>query len=285
MPAASLLGGNDSDSGGNGPVHAIAGEAELHQATQEVIFRGLGNRQSGGQSRIWQSVNSVTAPVIILNRLKQTLTAEANGAANPVRTILVSNAPAKSGSGKSSSGKLESGNPDQKNKQNAPSVIRVRSGDLHYSEGERLALFHSGSVGSVTAETTETGGTATVVSQDAEVKLLPAGTRLGTAANQPGRSPGPANVPNSANTSIDRLTARGHVAVDWPDRKGTGEKLVYLSDDGTFTLTGTSSAPPRITDQAQSTVTGSALIYHSRDGSVTVEGDGGKTETETRSRK
>jgi lipopolysaccharide export system protein LptA len=153
-------------------------------------------------------------------------------------------------------------------------VIRVRSGDLHYSEGERLALFHSGAVGSVTAETTGTGGTATVVSQETDVKLLPQGTHSG-----PGNASGPSN------TSIDRLTARGHVTVDWPDRRGDGEKLVYVGEDGTYTLTGTSSVPPRITDQARGTVTGSALIYHSGDESVTVQGDGGKTETETRSKK
>jgi lipopolysaccharide export system protein LptA len=127
-----------------------------------------------------------------------------------------------------------------------------------------------------------------VVSQQAEVKLLPAGTHSGRAPSA--GAAGAENVPGSenagrANSSIDRLTSRGHVVVDWPDRRGTGEKLVYLSEDQTFTLTGASDAPPRITDQARGTVTGSALIYHSRDGSVTVEGDGGKTETDTRSKK
>ena len=285
LPGASLLSSNDSSAGGNGPVHAIAAEAELHQATQEVVFRGsaspAGNGLSGIQPRLWQSVNSVTAPVILLNRQKMTLIAEANGTANPVRTILVSTAPAPSTAkdasavaGQIGPARLESDKSTSKRKPDARSVIRVRSGDLHYSEGERLALFHSGAVGSVTAETTGTGGTATVVSQETDVKLLPQGTHSG-----PGNASGPSN------TSIDRLTARGHVTVDWPDRRGDGEKLVYVGEDGTYTLTGTSSVPPRITDQARGTVTGSALIYHSGDESVTVQGDGGKTETETRSKK
>jgi lipopolysaccharide export system protein LptA len=145
---------------------------------------------------------------------------------------------------------------------------------MHYSEGERLALFHGGALGSVTAETTGTGA-ATVVAQEAEVKLNPAGVH-GNAGNTKS-----ATTSASGNTSLDRLTARGHLTVDWPDRNGTGEKLVYLSEDDTFTLTGTSAAPPRITDQARGTVTGSALIFHSRDDSVTVEGDGGKTVTNT----
>jgi lipopolysaccharide export system protein LptA len=282
MPGRSLLAANGSASGGDEPVHAVAAEAELHQATQEVIFRSGGNAsgaiQSGNLPRLWQSANSVTAPVITLNRQKQTLIAEANGAANPVRTVLVSNAPAPSSAGKTGTGKAGS-KAGSKAGQDSPSVIRVRSGDLHYSEGERLALFHSGSAGSVTAETAGADGTANVVSQEVEVKLLPAGTHSGTGGSQAG------NTRGQANTAVDRLTARGRVVVDWPDRRGTGEQLVYLSDDGTFTLTGGSGVPPRITDEAQGTVTGSALIYHSRDDSVTVEGDGGKTATDTQSRK
>jgi lipopolysaccharide export system protein LptA len=270
VAGTSLLAGTGS--GGNGPVHAIAEEAELRQSTQEVIFRMGGNAQSG-EPRMWQSVNSVTAPVITLNRQKQTLTAEANGVANPVKTVLVSNASV-TGSGSSKGTKPEAG---------GPSVIRVRSGELHYSEGERLALFHSGSLGSVTAETTGANGESTIVSREAEVKLASAGTHFASVSS--GAVSDMVKSPGASNASVDRLTASGHVVVDWPNHRGTGERLVYLSDDGNFTLTGTSTVPPRITDQAQSSVTGSALIYHSRDGSVTVEGDGGRTQTETRSKK
>ena len=164
-------------------------------------------------------------------------------------------------------------------------MIRIRSGDLHYSEGERLALFHGGSVGNVTAETTGTGA-ATVVSQEAEVKLFPAGVHANVRnAGARNAETGTASASTNSNVSVDQLTARGHVTVDWPDRNGTGEKLVYRSEDDTFTLTGTSTAPPRITDQARGTVTGSALIFHSGDDSVTVEGDGGKTVTNTQAPK
>jgi lipopolysaccharide export system protein LptA len=141
---------------------------------------------------------------------------------------------------------------------------------LHYSEAERIALFHSGQLGQVTAETTDTGGTSTIVSHETEVTLLPAGTH---AASQ------------ASNASIDVLTATGHVGIDWPGRHATGEKLVYRSEDGNYRLTGTATAPPRVTDELQGTVTGSALILHSGDDRVTVEGDGGKTVTETRSKK
>ena len=213
--------------------------------------------------RLWQSVNSVSAPTITLNRTKQTLVAVANGAAEPVRTVLVSQ-------GGMGAAKPEKSDTVAKPKAATPSVIRIRSGELHYSEAERIALFHSGQVGQVTAETTDAGGTSTIISHETEVTLLPAGTH---AASQ------------ASNASIDVLTATGHVGIDWPGRHATGEKLVYRSEDGNYRLTGTAIAPPRVIDELQGTVTGSALILHSGDDRVTVEGDGGKTVTETRSKK
>jgi lipopolysaccharide export system protein LptA len=276
----SLLGAGSSGSA-SGPVHAIAAEAELHQATQEVVFKGANG--AGNLPRLWQAADSVTAPVITLNRQKETLTATGNGAANPVRTVLLTNkalAPTKPNAGQDVA---------EKTKQDSPTTIRVRSGDLHYSESERMAVFHSGSGSQVTAETIGKDGQMTALADQAQV-LLPPESRRSTPLADPAASgesgaPRPARALGSANSAIDRLTAQGHVSVDWPGRKGTGEKLVYRGEDGSYTLTGTSSAPPRITDPVRGTVTGSALIFHSGDDSVTVEGDGGKTETETRSKK
>jgi lipopolysaccharide export system protein LptA len=279
-------GGSNAGSA-NGPVHAVAAEAELHQATQEVVFKGSGmtGSQPGNLPRLWQAGNSVSAPVITLNRLKETLSATGGGAANPVRTVLVTNAALATAKAEGSQDGKEKKKPD------TPSTIRVRSADLHYSEGERLAVFHSGPGSTVMAETIGKDGLVTVVADQAEVLLPPEAKRpgLSSASNavsgtsspsaKTGRALGPANA------AIDRLTAQGRVSVDWPGRKGTGDKLVYRGEDGSYTLTGTSSVPPRITDPVRGTVTGSALIFHGGDDSVTVEGDGGKTVTETRSKK
>jgi len=268
-PGLSLL-SSGSNPGANGPVLAVAAEAEMHQSTQEVIFRGPAahaeSSHAGDLPRLWQGANSISAPTITLNRKKQTLVAESGGAASPVRTVLINNRP-KSNGARPHNAALGT---TAKSNSGAPSVIRLTSGDLHYSEGERLAVLKSGAVGSVTAQTSDPGGTAIVTSQEADVNLMPAGVHSAS--------------PNG-NTSVDKLTAHGRVTVTWPDRKGTGEKLIYLSEDATFTLTGTSTAPPRITDQARGTVTGAALIFHTRDDSVTVEGDGAKTVTEARSPK
>ncbi len=279
LPGSTLLRGT----GANGPIHAIAAEAELHRESGEVIFHESARSSANVQPRFWQGANSISAPLILLNRQKLTLTATARGSSKPVRTVLVGNTEAKP---------LASG------RAATPSLIRLRSGELHYSEGERIAQFRGGTIGSVTAETTSSTGTAgngvaaTIVAQQADLRLMPAGAHpkagpggsgapADSAANSTANSP----VNSPVNAAVDQLTARGHVTVDWPGRHGIGETLVYQSDDGTFTLTGTAAAPPRITDQTRGTVSGSALIFHSRDDSVTVVGDGAKTVTETQSPK
>jgi lipopolysaccharide export system protein LptA len=188
----------------------------------------------------------VAAPVIVLDRERQTLVARTTDASQPVRAVLVS-------AGGAAPGKDAA-------KTNQPSVIRVRGGDLKYSDAERKAVMHSGVLGTVVAET----GTATSVSSEVEVSLLPAG------GNRDG-----------GQSQVDHMTARGHVVLTSEGRRGTGEQLVYTGATGEYVLTGTAAAPPRMTDPARGTVSGEALIFRGRDDSVTVEGGGQKTRTET----
>jgi lipopolysaccharide export system protein LptA len=75
------------------------------------------------------------------------------------------------------------------------------------------------------------------------------------------------------------------VVVNSAGRRGTGEQLVYSGETGEYVLTGTSAAPPRMTDPARGTVSGESLIFNSRDDSVSIEGQGQKTTTETTSPK
>ncbi len=228
---------------GQGPAHIVASEAQLHQATNEATFRG--------QARLWQQANSVTAPIIILNRALQTMTAQTTNAADPVRAVLVSAGGTKPGQNIAKPGQ--------------PSVIRMRGGDLWYSDVERKAVMRAGVLGNVLAETGLANSTSDVV----EVFLLPAGKANGQAA--PGQA------------QLDHLTARGHVVLMSEGRRGTGEQLVYNGATGEYVLTGTASAPPKMADPVRGTVTGEVLIFRGRDDSVRVEsaGIGQKTVTET----
>jgi len=246
--------------GGQGPAHVVASEAQLHQATGEATFRG--------RARLWQQANSITAPVIVLDRTRQTLVARAASAADPVRVVMLSAGGASGGLGGKSSGSptlpaqdvgraglvATPGSP--------PSVVRVRGGDLRYSEAERKAVIHGGAAGNVVAET----GTATVTSNDVELLLLPPGNHAGA---------------DSSAAQVDRVTATGHVVVGSQGRRGTGDRLVYSSETDEYVLTGTAANPPTMSDPAKGTVSGSSLIFNSRDDSVSIEGGGRKTSTET----
>jgi len=261
--------------GGKGPTHVVAAEAELHRAPDGdsvATFRG--------HARMWQQANSVAGPVIVLDRAKQRLVASSADPAEPVKAVLLSTGgletgskssnPAGNASGRDSAGvevrgKNSTGK-DSPSKAGTPSVIRVRGGDLKYSDAEHKAVMRGGALGTVVAETP----TATSVSDEAELLLLPPGNHAGK---------------DGGSAQVDRMTARGHVVVTSGGRRGTGEQLVYTGETEEYVLTGTAAAPPRMTDPVRGNVTGAALIFHSRDDSVSVEGGGSRTTTETTTQK
>jgi lipopolysaccharide export system protein LptA len=234
--------------GGNGPAHVVAADAQLSHATGEVAFKG--------HPRLWQQGSSVAAPVIVLDRQRQTLVARSADAAEPVRVVLVS---AAGSAAEPVSGKAAEG---AGGKSAAPSVIRVHGGALKYSGAERKAVMLGAQLGTVVAET----ATATSVSNEADLTLLPAGNHAGKDGGQ---------------GQVDTMIATGNVSVTSGGRRGTGERLVYTSETGEYVLTGTGALPPRMNDPVRGTVTGEALVFHSFDDSVSVEGGGRKTTTET----
>lgn len=134
--------------GGQAPTHVVSNDAQLNQATNDLLFFG--------QARLWQANNSVAAPRIILNRVRQTLVAEGENAVNA--TFL------------SAAGKQT---------QSAPQLIRFKGSLLKYSAAERKAwLSVAGKNSFVSAET----GTGTIRAETMEFILLPAGV------NEPGNS-------------------------------------------------------------------------------------------------
>lgn len=236
--------------GGQGPAHVVASEAQLHESSGEATFRG--------QVRLWQQGNSISAPVLVLDRTRQTLVARSTTAADPVRVVLVSAA----NLGLNPAGGSESGKSAATARPSGPSVIRVRGSDLKYSEAERKVVMRAREPGSVVAET----GTSTSMSSEVELILLSPGNHAGK---------------DGGSAQVDRMTARGHVTVSSQGRRGTGEQLVYSSETGEYVLTGSAAAPPKVNDPSHGTVTGEALVFNSRDDSVNIEGGGQQTTTNT----
>ena len=228
-------GAMDANFGAEGPTHVVAEQAELKRS-------GLATFK--GNARLWQEGNSVTAPVIVLDRTKQILTAQSANGKNPVQVVLVSATAGMPGKGRP-------GKPNQ------ASVVTVKAGELRYSGGERKAVMQAGAAGKVVASTAD----ANTTSSKLELTLLPPGNH--------GEKNGGAQV--------ERMTSTGHVVISSSGRRGTGEQLVYTGDTGSYVLTGTASEPPRLMDPTRGSITGQALIFNSRDDSVSIEGEGRKT--------
>ena len=238
--------------GGKGPAHMVAADAQLNESTGEATFRG--------HARLWQQANSVAGPVITLNQHMQTLVARSSDPAEPVRVVLLN----ASGAGADMHEEQPGGQTAESHagaKPEATSVIRVRGGELWYSDAERRAVMRGGALGAVVAET----GSATSSSDAVELRLLPAGNHEG----------------GSGQAQVDRMTATGHVALTWQNWRGTGEQLVYSGATGEYVLSGAAAAWPKMTNPERGTVTGEALIFHGREDSVSIEGGGRETRTET----
>jgi len=250
--------------GGRGPAHVVAAEAQLNQSTGEVAFRG--------HARLWQQTNFVSGPAIVLNQRLQTLVARSGDPAEPVRVVMLNAASVGDGGTKSN---MPDGSEDSRSASPASSVIRVRGGEFRYSDAERKAVMRGGSLGVVIAET----GTATSSSDAVELLLMPTGAHSGS-GTQP-QSGGTQPQSGGMQAQVDRMKATGHVVLTMQGRRGTGEQLVYSGATGEYVLTGTASAPPKLTDPGRGTVTGEALIFNSRDDRVSIEGGGRETQTET----
>ncbi len=249
--AVGRSGATDIALGGNGPAHVIAEEAQFNQSSSEATFRG--------HARLWQGADSIAGPVLVLNRQRQTLVARSANPAEPVRAVLLSNA---TPAAQPAIEPVDERRGRTGRRPTGPSVIRVRGGDFTYSDAEHSAWITGGALGQVVAET----GDATCTADKVALTL---------------RAPQSRNEHERAEGQVERMTASGHVVISSQGRRGAGARLVYTGATGQYVLTGTPSAPPRLTDPARGTVTGQALIFNSRDDSVSIEGGGRETTTET----
>jgi lipopolysaccharide export system protein LptA len=239
---------------GSGPVHVIADHAHLDHASDLSTFFG----KAGEPARLWQGSDSVSAPVLELSRAHATLAAHgAAGDGAAVNAVFTGS--------QNTSQNTPHTNPPAPTQQ--ASVVRVQSRTLFYAQNDNKAVFS----GAVVAQTT----TGVVHSNFMDVYFTPA-----PGPQPPGKTPQAS--PASQGSQISKIVARGAVQLQQPDRKGSGEELTYTAADGKFVLTGTSSAPPRLSDQVRGTVTGNALIFNDRDDSVVVNGGSSKAVTQTR---
>ncbi len=246
------------------PTHILADRADMDHATDVATFYGK-------PVRMWQGGNQVQAPVIEFSRPQQRLIARGEAGtgwstatqAAQVHTVLMSggkgsSGTVKGGAGKGGADKGGSGTAgcDVGGKTGAAAgrdsaaanVVRIASGGLIYSGIQRQADFRGG-IRADTADGTIRANEATVYRQQ-----VAADGAAGT------------SIPSLAG-DLDRVVATGHVQLDNPGMRGTGEKLVYTASDRVFLLTGDGKTLPKAVD-AQGTTTAPALRFQrSCDGS------------------
>lgn len=124
--------------------------------------------------------------------------------------------------------------------------VNVGSARLTYLDHERKAQFEGG----VVLRSADT----TVTAEKADVYLQARGQAA--ASGQPGPS------------QVERIVAEGQVNIQQPNRRATGQKLVYTASDGKFVMTG---GPPSIFDAERGKITGGSLTFFNRDDRVVVD--------------
>lgn len=203
--------------------HVTAEKAVLHKASQVAEFTA-----GAKPARMWQAASQVEAATIVMDRAKGTLVARPV-AGGTVRSVFA--AAGREGS------------------KQGPSVLRVESRDLQYSDTAHSAVF----AGPVAMD----GVLGQVKGQKTTVFFVP---RAKGVAGEQGVAMG---------GQLDHVVVAGNVTLDQPGRHGTGDQLVYKAADGSFTLTG---GPPKVVDAQQGTVTGSSLLFRPGDSTIVVSG-------------
>jgi lipopolysaccharide export system protein LptA len=274
------------------PMHVMAARGELKHDSQVATFYGV----VGRPARLWQAGSQVEAPVLEFEQKQRRLLAhgEGEGGAMVVHTVLVS-------SGGSGSGKPSAGTSGRAAKTGAAksvggktSVVRVASRELVYSDEARTADF-TGGVLAESSDGTMRGERAVVYLQGPPASGKVPAANGGKAGAAGGGSRTEANAGAGGKVgaaggfmggSVERVVATGHIELEQPGRRATGERLVYTASDGMFILTGTTAVLPKVVDQQQGTVTGASLRFHAGDENVVVSngGDnaGQRVHTETR---
>ncbi|MGP8258884.1 MAG: hypothetical protein ACLQM6_02910 [Acidobacteriaceae bacterium] len=231
------------------PTHIVADRAEFVHATAIATFDGT-------PARLWQGGSQVQAPVIELSREQKRLIARGEAStgwlaaqqAAQVHTVLMgaANGEAAPGAGKPAQAAPGCANTAAKAgagvAAQAANVVRIASGGLIFSGILNQADF----TGGFRADSAD----GTIRANSGTVYLQQSGAPAGGAA-----------AALSLTGRLQRVVASGHVDIQQPAFRATGERLVYTASDRVFLLTGDSKTPPQATG-ATGTTTAAALRFH-----------------------
>lgn len=145
----------------------------------------------------------------------------------------------------------------QKDTSGKSTPVNVTADRLSYVDGERKAVF-SGNVLTKASETTVTADTV-------QILLTPRG--------------------NQGGSQLDRIIAQGEIQIEQPNRKATGNQLVYTAVDEKMVLTASPGQRPSIFDAERGQISGDSLTFYRHDDRVLVDSkEPSKTVIQTRIR-
>jgi lipopolysaccharide export system protein LptA len=246
------------------PIHVTARSMVAHNSSHIALY--------SGKARLWQDANIIEAPSIQFDRDRRFVTAQGT-AAQPVQTILV-----QTEKSKAEPGTAGAAVPQSEAKKSTPVVaanvavkrkdgtspasdgaspITITATQLTYADSERRVHYDGGVIAK--------GADFTASAKTADAYLLPRSQTLPASPAQPHN-----NQSVAAPGQLDHMVAQGDVLVEQPNRRATGQNLVYTAADDKFVLTG---GPPSIFDAEQGKITGVSLTFFRRDDRVLVEGE------------
>ena len=152
---------------------------------------------------------------------------------------------------------LVQANRSEPSAQAKPTVIAITSTRLTYADSDRKSHFE----GDVAAKAADITITAKKIDAFLQAR-------------------GPANLPLSEAGKLEKIVATDQVVITEPNRRATGDLLIYTPLDDKFVLTG---GPPSIFDAEHGQITGVSLTFFRHDDRVLVEGNNlSPTVTQTR---
>jgi lipopolysaccharide export system protein LptA len=214
------------------PIHVTARAMTLKHSSASAVYTG--------DARLWQDAHIVQAQEIEFDRDRRAMVA---------RSTLPQGLPGRSSAGNASIGQSVSTVLIQTDPTGKVTPVTITSGRLSYTDSEHKAHFDGG----VIAKAAD----FTVTASEMDIFLQ--------ARGQSNESQG-----SAAAAKLDRIVAQDQVVVTQPNRRATGNQLVYTASEDKFVLTG---GPPSIFDAEHGKITGDSLTLFRRDDRVLVEGN------------
>ena len=131
--------------------------------------------------------------------------------------------------------------------------VSVTTTHMGYRDSERKAHCEGG----VSVRSAD----LTVTAHQMDVYLAPSGEPVHESPGTP---------EEGARAKLDKIVANGSVHITQPNRRATGDELIYTASDDKFVLSG---GPPSIFDAERGKITGVSLTLFRHDDRVVVEGD------------